>query len=232
MEKKKRGIKQYIHYLQRKKEARLSVFYAVFYFVFITVLLIFGTKSHAQTPGIYFKVNEPKSEVFVRPIERMMNNIYSLKMTGDFDKDYVAIMKEFQEGGKDITGIYEMTGNDPSLVENAKVSQVELKEHQKQLKNFYIPTRPTSPRMHVELMTTLNKMMSEMERKSDNGDLDMDYATMMTLYNWAGGELAKSGLRHGLHGELKDASKEMLEEFADNQNDLMNWFGKYSTASK
>jgi hypothetical protein len=86
--------------------------------------------------------------------------------------------------------------------------------------------------MHSELMATLNKMMSEMKRKSDTGDLDMDYATMMTLYNWAGSELAKSELRHGVNAELKETSQELVEEFATNQNDLMNWFSKYSTASK
>jgi uncharacterized protein (DUF305 family) len=231
MEKKGR-LNKYVDYIKRKKEARMSLFYTVCYVVFITVLLVFGTKGHAQTPGIYIKVKEPKTDVFIRPMERMMTNIYNLKMTGDFDKDYVAIMKEFQEGGKDLTGIYQRAGEDPRLIENAKVSKVELKEHQKQLNNFYSPTRETSPRKHGEMIATLNKMMDEMKRKGDNGDLDMDYATVMTLYNWAGSELAKSELRHGLNAELHETSKELIEEFADNQNDLMSWFGKYSTASK
>ena len=40
---KKRTLKQYINYIRRKKEARLAAIYSVSYFVYITVLLIFGT---------------------------------------------------------------------------------------------------------------------------------------------------------------------------------------------
>lgn len=41
----KRRLNQYVNYIRRKKETRLSLFYAVFYFVFMTLLLVFGSLS-------------------------------------------------------------------------------------------------------------------------------------------------------------------------------------------
>lgn len=230
---KKRRLNQYIQYIKRKKEARLAIFYSVFYFVFITLLLFFGTRAGAQTPGIYVKVAEPKSELLMRPMERMMTNIYNLKMTGDFDRDYLAIMNEFQEGGKNLCGIYAKAGDDAKLIENAKVGKVQLKEQQKQLKNLSgTVSTYTIQQRNNDLMETLNTMMSEMKRKSNSGKFDTDYTSVMVLYNWAGSELAKAELHYGLNKELKDQSQDMLDEFSDNENILMNWFNRESTASK
>jgi hypothetical protein len=44
-------VKDLIQKIREKKEARMAFFYSVFYFVFITALLVFGTTGRAQTPS-------------------------------------------------------------------------------------------------------------------------------------------------------------------------------------
>lgn len=48
---KKRGLHQYLSYFKRKKEARMTLIYSVSYFVFITLLFVFGSVARAQTPA-------------------------------------------------------------------------------------------------------------------------------------------------------------------------------------
>jgi uncharacterized protein (DUF305 family) len=186
---------------------------------------------NAQTPGIVIKAANPTHEDLMQPMDRMMTKIYNIKMSGDFDKDYAAIMSEFQEGGKNLCGIYEMAGEDPKLVENAKVSIVELKEHQKQMRS--VPKVSSGQTVKAnDLMETLNTMMKEMKQKAGTGDLNTDYASMMVLFNWAGTEMAKAELRYGLNSELKTKASDIVEEYSCRENDLMSWLYKDRTVSK
>jgi uncharacterized protein (DUF305 family) len=155
-------------------------------------------------------------------------------MSGDFDKDYVAIMREFQQGGIDLCKVYEMSGEDPKLLEHARVSAVELKENQKQLKGFYNKdTKTTSGRSeHHDLMFTLNRMMKEIKLKGHSGDINTDYVSIMTAYNWANTEMAKAELAYGRNTELKNRSAEIIEEFSCHDNDLIDWLNKSSIAEK
>jgi len=188
----------------------------------------------AQASGIAFKTINLTKEDLVKPMNTMMDKIYSLKMSGDFDKDYVAIVKEFQQGGIDLCKIYEMSGEDPKLLEFARVSEVELKENQKQLKGFYykdVVTTTVKPE-HNDLMATLNKMMKEINAKGHTGDLNTDYASIMMLYNWANTEMAKAELAYGRNTELKKKSADIFEEFSCQENNLVEWLHKSSVAEK
>ncbi len=205
----------------------MTVFYSVGYFIFITALLLFGTISRGQTPGIVIKAANPTHENFVKPMTSMMDRIYTLKMSGDFDRDYTAIMQEFQRGGIGLCKIYQMAGSDPVLEESAKVSTVEMKEHEKQMKSF--GTKDKISGYHTEghntLMATLNKMMTDMKYNTRSGKVEQDFATAMAIYNRAGAELAKAELRYGNNCALKQRSGDMLEEYVSNENVMMNWMG-------
>jgi len=188
----------------------------------------------AQTPGIVIKGINPAHEDLLSAMNSMMGKIYSLKMSGDFDKDYAAILQEFDQGGSDLCKIYIMSGEDPKLIENAKVSVVELKAHQKQLRYFaaYDKLPDTQITHHNDLMGTINKMMSEMKRKATSGNINNDFATMMVLYNWAATEMAKSEIHYGLNPEIKGQAKETLEELSCVENGYMDWFSKTSVAKQ
>jgi hypothetical protein len=47
-------FKDLIKHIREEKEARMAFFYSIFYFVFITILLVFGFRAPAQTPA-HFK---------------------------------------------------------------------------------------------------------------------------------------------------------------------------------
>ena len=188
----------------------------------------------AQTPGITLKTIGLTHEDLVKPMNIMMDKIYSLKMSGDFDKDYVAIMKEFQQGGIDLCKIYEMSGEDPKLLEHARVSAVELKEDQRNLKGFYYKDIVTTSGKseHNDLMATLNKMMKVINDKGRSGNLNNDYAAIMITYNWASTEMARAELNYGRNNELKNKSADILETFSCQENALVEWINKTSVAEK
>ncbi|HWY12141.1 MAG TPA: hypothetical protein VN026_12490 [Bacteroidia bacterium] len=182
----------------------------------------------AQTEIVTFKTGAVGHEDLMRPMNSMMDKIFSIKMSGDFDKDYVSIMEEFQQGGINLCKIYEMSGEDAKLLENAKVSVVELKEDQKQLKTFYNKdvTASTAKTGHNELMQTLNSMMKQMKDKGQSGDLNKDYAVVMSLYNWANSEMAKVELNCGQNSELKNRCSAIVDEFSCHENTLNEWLDK------
>jgi uncharacterized protein (DUF305 family) len=186
-----------------------------------------------QTP-IVFKTISLSPEDLRRPMNSMMDKVYNIKMTGNFDKDYVAIMKEFQQGGIDLCKVYEMSGEDPKLLEHARVSAVELKENQKQLKGFYSKdgTTTSGRSEHHDLMFTLNRMMKEVNAKGHSGNLNTDYVTIMVAYNWANTQMAKAELAYGRNAELKNRAAEIIEEFSCHDNDLIDWLNKSSVAEK
>lgn len=188
----------------------------------------------AQTPGVVFKTVSLSREDLRRPMNTMMEKIYNIKMSGDFDKDYVAIMKEFQQGGIDLSKVYEMSGEDPKLLEHARVSAVVLKENQKQLKEFYNKdiTTTSGKSEHHDLMFTLNRMMKEIKEKGHSGNLNNDYVAIMVAYNWAHSEMAKAELAHGRDSELKTKATEIIEEFSCHHNDLVDWLNKNSIVEK
>lgn len=227
----KRRFRQYVNYFKRKfdrkKEFRLTVFYAVGYFIFITALLLFSTTAGGQTPGIVIKAANPARENFVKPMNEMMDRIYTLQMTNDFDRDYAAIMQEFQRGGIGLCKIYQMAGNDPVLEASAKVNTVEMKEHEKEMKSFDSKDKVSGNHSegHNIVMATLNKMVKEMKNSAQSGQVEQDFASAMVIYNWAGSELAKAELKYGLNCELKQKSGQMFEDFVSNQNVILNWMG-------
>jgi hypothetical protein len=218
--------------MEKKMLKNVFVNTTLSYLLFGSFLLVGGLKeANAQTPGLVIKAANPKHEALMRPMDHMMGRIYALKMSGDFEKDYVAIMREFNEGGKDLCAIYEMSGEDAKLIENAKVSRVELKEHQKQLRSF-ANVRSGQTIKSNDLMETLNTMMKEMKRKAATGDLNTDFASMMILFDWAGTEMAKAELRYGSDPGLKASAGDMVEKYSCRENDLMGWLYKDKTASK
>jgi uncharacterized protein (DUF305 family) len=206
-------------------------------------LLVFGSfiiapiclnEAKAQTSGIVIKAASLEPEDLMRPMNSMMGKIRSLKMSDNFEKDYVAIMQEFQQGGIDLCKIYKIAGEDPKLLEEANVSIVQLKEDQRQLRSFEAEDKlpETGKPKPNDLMETLNKMIVEMERKARSGDMDSDYATMMVLYDWAATEMGKSELHYGLNAELKNQARDMIEGFSCKENNLIDWLNKNSVANK
>ena len=55
---KKRGLHQYLNYFKRKREARITLLYSVSYFVFITLLFVFGSVARAQTSNTYKHIQQ------------------------------------------------------------------------------------------------------------------------------------------------------------------------------
>ena len=195
-------------------------------FLFIAPLTM--QNINAQTPvNVNTSVHFGKEDL-QQPMTSMMNRIYTIKMTGDFDKDYVAIMNEFQQGGIDLCKIYEMSGEDPKLLENAKISAVELKEDQKILKTFAnkeIKTTTTQKEPN-DLMQSLNNMMKGVEQVGKTGNLNNDYASIMLMYNWANIEMAKSELHYGHNTALKNRAAGIVEEFSCHESSLTEWLDK------
>jgi uncharacterized protein (DUF305 family) len=192
------------------------------------LLVVAPFVSQAQTPGIVVKAIHFEHENLMRPMHDMMNKIYAIKMSGDFDTDYSAIMREFQQGGISLSKVYQFSGEDSKLLENARVNAVQLKEEQRLLKGCVLKgTKTTSATKEPnDMMSVLNFMMKRMEQYGQSGNLDYDYAVIMNTYDWANSELAKAELRHGQNDELKNRSAEIVEGSYCRNNTLTEWADK------
>jgi hypothetical protein len=71
METKNHGLfKDLIKHIKEEKEARMAFLYSVFYFVFIAILLVFGSRAWAQTPA-YFSREARAVELKINPPPQM-----------------------------------------------------------------------------------------------------------------------------------------------------------------
>lgn len=191
------------------------------------LLVVAPFVSQAQTPGIVVKAIHFEHENLIRPMHDMMNKIYTIKMTGNFDKDYSAIMHEFQQGGISLSKVYQFSGEDSKLLENARVNAVQLKEEQRLLKGCVLKDKTTNTvKEPNDMMGILNFMMKRIEQYGRSGNLDYDYAVIMNTYDWANSELAKEELRHGQNDELKNRSAEIVEGSYCRNNTLTEWADK------
>ena len=72
-------MRQYVNYFKRKfkgkKEFRLTIFYSLAYFIFITALLLFGTTARGETSGIVIKAEKQVHGSFVKPISPVLDSV-------------------------------------------------------------------------------------------------------------------------------------------------------------
>jgi uncharacterized protein (DUF305 family) len=172
------------------------------------------------------------------PVQTMMEKVKTIRMTGDFDRDFANVMLLNHQEAVDISKMAVTSAKDPEIKEMAQRMVTDHESEIEDLKKFVAEhdttsvDHKTSPNHtheggeHHEFADDLNTMMSTMASKSLTGDVDRDYVTLMLAHHQNAVSLEEDEVTHGQHAQLKSMAKEMMADDKKEITKFEKWLAK------
>ncbi len=171
-----------------------------------------------------------KKNVSMGSMTAMMDKMNEMKMSGDFDIDFAAMMIEHHQGAIDMSEAERKSGSDAQMKAMAEMIIKMQKEEQNTLRDMIKNTKPM--KMNMGQGDALSKAMEEMKTKMGamqmTGNTDKDFAMMMIVHHEGALKMAKNELSFGMKAGLKQMAKKMIT----NQTKEIDEFKKWISAQK
>ena len=162
----------------------------------------------------------------MKPMNDMMDKMHSVQMTGDFDVDFANMMAEHHQGGIDMAQVEVSQGKDETMKAKAQEILTKQKKEQQELKDFVQSYKPSGMKHgDGELQKSLSKMMDKMKSMQMSGDIDKDFAMIMSSHHEDGIKMAKMELKNGMSKELKNISLKSIDDQQKNIHEFTAWSG-------
>ena len=185
-------------------------------------------------------------------MNKMMQKMKSMKMTGDPDKDFAMMMIEHHQGAIDAASIVIRSGKDEKIKAVAKKiwetqpqEQKDLREHTQMQHGENATAKKddshaahsqssdanTSSSHNEQFSTEMKSIMDEMDSKMKNmkmpQDLDHAFATMMIDHHQAAIEMANLEIKHGKMGEVKAIAEKIVTDSEKDISELKTWLSSH-----
>lgn len=147
----------------------------------------------------------------MKPMNDMMVKMQSMQMTGDFNVDFANMMIEHHQGGIDMAQVEVSDGKDEKMKTKAQEILTMQKEEQQQLRDF-VSSYKSSGMKHGEgeLQKSMSTMNDKMKSMQMSGDVDKDFALMMSSHHEDGISMEKMELKNGMSDKLKQMSQKSI----------------------
>lgn len=187
----------------------------------------------------------PPDEGLHQAMEKMMQKMKAIKMTGDPDKDFAAIMIEHHQGAIDMAGIVVKSGKDQKIRSMAQKTLQTQPDDQKKLRKYMqmqhdegataknnkshsAHAQSSDASSHSDQFTSeIKKLMDQMESKMKtmkmSGNVDHDFATMMVGHHQAAIDMANIEAKHGRNTEVKAIAEKIKVDSEKDIIALQNW---------
>lgn len=144
----------------------------------------------------------------------MMDKMSNMKMTGDPDIDFAAMMVEHHQGAIDMSEIEIKSGADSKLKAMAQEGINKQKEEQSKLREIIKNTKPMKMDMgqNDALPKSMNEMKSDMNAMKMSGNTDRDFAMMMISHHESAIKMARTEIATGMNASLKEMAKKMISD--------------------
>lgn len=182
--------------------------------LFATLCLLNSCDNPGKAPG-----TDPKTEAhsqhsmaMMKIMDAVMQRTNALKMTGDFDVDFVNMMIEHHQGAIDMSEIQLKGGSDPQMKGMAQKIIAAQKAEIAKLRDFVQahPTKVAHPQqMHGGSMQAMHDQMKSMPM---SGKLDQDFANMMIVHHQGAVAMAQEEVIKGQHTEIKQMAQQMIDD--------------------
>ena len=193
----------------------------------------------------------PVHEGLHQVMQKMMQKMKAMKMTGDPDKDFAMMMIEHHLGAIDAANIIVKSGKDSKIKEMAQKTLQTQPEDQKKLREHaqmqhdqgasakndqshaaHAQTNDATASSHNEQFTSdMHKVMDQMESKMKNmkmsGNLDHDFATMMIDHHQAAIDMANVETKHGKNAEIKALAEKIKSDSQKDISELKGWLSSH-----
>ena len=157
----------------------------------------------------------------------MVDKMATMKMTGDFDKDFAAMMIEHHQGAIDMSEQELKAGKDETMKSMANKIIAAQKEDISKLQDF-LKNYKGSGMKHGEgeLEKSMSNMKTKMSSIKMSGDVDKDFATMMSSHHQGAVVMAKMELANGMDSKLKQMAQKTIGDQTKEINEFANWLNK------
>lgn len=158
-------------------------------------------------------------------MNKMMDNMSSMKMSGDFDMDFANMMIEHHQGAIDMSEEELKSGSDEKMKAKAQNIITAQKEEQSKLKDIVKNSKPMKMDMgkHDELSDQMNDMKTDMSKMQMTGNTDKDFAMMMIPHHENAIKMAKAELSHGMNAQLKQMAQKIISDQTKEISEFKSW---------
>ncbi len=157
-----------------------------------------------------------------------MGKMNDMKMTGDFDLDFVNMMMIHHQAAIDMSEVEIAKGTDTqmkTMAQNIVTAQKgEIEQLHQFVKNYKTPeVKKMNGEMHNELGETMKAMMDKMNSMQMTGNTDKDFAMMMKSHHESAVKMAEDELSHGKQYEVKKMAQKMITDQSKEITDFKVW---------
>lgn len=182
-----------------------------------------------------------KKDGMMDPMTTMVDKMNAVKMTGDVDNDFAALMVEHHQAAVDISEMEAAKGSDASMKKMATNMIADHKAEIEQLKSF-MSHHDQSPEhkndkgaahtheggSESDLAEAMKMETSKMKDIKTTGNSDKDYAMLMQAHHEDTIKMSKAEVANGHHAELKKMAQKMM---ADDEKEVKT-FKDYLSSNK
>lgn len=154
----------------------------------------------------------------------MMDKMSIMKMSGDFDMNFAKMMIEHHQGAIDMSEQEIKSGSDDKLKGMAQKIVSEQKEEIAKLQEVVKNSKASKMKMgDGELEKSMADMKSQMSGMKMTGNIDKDYAMMMTSHHESAVSMFKMELKNGMNAQLKQIAQKGISDQTKEINEFKSW---------
>lgn len=142
-----------------------------------------------------------------------MDKMKAVKMNGDFDAEFAAMMIEHHQGAIDMANIELKSGSDNTMKAMAQSIITAQTAEIEKFKTILASHKENIVKgEHPELMEAMSGMDAKTREIKMTGNVDKDFAMMMKVHHGGAIEMSKGELGDGKVYELKKLAQQIIEE--------------------
>lgn len=161
-------------------------------------------------------------------MKNSIDKMNAVQMSGDFDKDFAAMMIQHHQGAIDMSKIEVAQGTDEKMKAVAQNVITKQTDEQKKLKDMMDKMKPSSMKMgEDEMQKSMTDMQSKINGMQMTGNVDKDFAMMMVSHHEDGIAMSKLELKNGMNAELKQMAKKVIDDQQKEIKELESWITSF-----
>lgn len=159
------------------------------------------------------------SNAMMKSMQAGMNQMMSMKMTGDPDHDFAMMLKMHHQSAVEMSDMELKQGKSEAVKKMANQIKAANQKEIGELTQFMTTHKPQSS------SSKLGQKGMEMMHSgthSMNGNVDHDFASMMAQHHQQGIAMAKTFLKEGKTEKMKTMANSVIKQQTKEQNELKN----------
>lgn len=149
------------------------------------------------------------SNAMMKSMQSGMNQMMSIKMTGDPDHDFAMMLKMHHQGAVEMADLEIKQGTNAQVKALASSIKVANQKEIKELTQFLSSHKPMSSasKLGQDAMTIMHSGTHSM-----NGKTDHDFASMMAQHHQQGVDMARAFLKEGKTSTMKMMANNVIKQ--------------------